>query len=337
MFRLLLAVVLLSSAVIPLEGFAQRPRTRTPAYGDAERTAILSALSDRIVTETHESRVRFIVHHLKVNDGWAFIWVTPRDGDDRPMQYLEANCARQNQDVVALLSGERRNWVVRALDICLTDATYLEWTRQFDFSTAILRPDSGEIPHAAAATAAAAPTGSPSPAADGTRDYYPLEANLRWEYATTTTFDDGSVEEGSMVVQVVGVGRIGGREYYRVSTTILGGEIETDELFVRRAGDSILVRRAVGPERLAEQLPFRVGNGWSSGTPDNAAAYQVEALEDVTVSGRTYRDCFRVRLTEVEDVALAHYCPDVGIVQRIVEVGNVHERQVLVRFFDPSS
>ena len=72
--------VLITSAVSM--GIARSEETYTPKPGSEERRKIMDVMrrsfyNDRISAAKNKDGLLFIVHHLKVKDGWACVLVTP--------------------------------------------------------------------------------------------------------------------------------------------------------------------------------------------------------------------------------------------------------------------
>jgi len=73
----------------------------TPAPGASVRKAVLDSLREEL-KRMHELEVVFVVQHLKVKDGWAWIHVRPQSADG--LQHYE--------DVAALLTMQDGGWTV---------------------------------------------------------------------------------------------------------------------------------------------------------------------------------------------------------------------------------
>lgn len=73
----------------------------TPEKGSPERTAILDALH-HVYTTGSGSAVKFLVHHFKVHDGWAWINVVPLDKSGTP----------EGEEWPSLLHLQNGMWVI---------------------------------------------------------------------------------------------------------------------------------------------------------------------------------------------------------------------------------
>ena len=81
-------------------------RIYTPESGSAERTAILDA-----VRKFHDTKDKFIVHEMLVQDDWALCTVSPEGDSESGVSYLALRrVGGQWVDVVASDSGETEDW-----------------------------------------------------------------------------------------------------------------------------------------------------------------------------------------------------------------------------------
>lgn len=117
----------------------------TPEKGSVERKAITDTL--RVPVEKKlKQRVVFNIDHLKVEDGWAFMFGAPRKPgggrlDYSKTAYAEAEAAGMFDDnISALLHKVRGRWTVVKYVIGATDVVYLDWDKQY-------HAPSGIFPH----------------------------------------------------------------------------------------------------------------------------------------------------------------------------------------------
>jgi hypothetical protein len=110
------------SAVPSLAGENPGDRAYTPRPGSAERKAILDALR-AWVTKQHHMDVVFVVRHLKVKNGYAWVHTLPqsRDGSSR------------YEDISALMKKVRDVWSVAEIPCaeeenpdCIGDPEYFD-------------------------------------------------------------------------------------------------------------------------------------------------------------------------------------------------------------------
>lgn len=76
-------------------------QVHTPEKGSAERKDILDALH-KVYTTGSGSAARFVVHHFKVQNGWAWINVVPLDKNETP----------EGDEWPSLLRQENGRWVI---------------------------------------------------------------------------------------------------------------------------------------------------------------------------------------------------------------------------------
>ena len=108
----------------------------TPEKGSVERKAITDALRVPVEKKLKQSVV-FNIDHLKVQDGWAFMFGAPRKPgggrlDYSKTAYAEAEAAGMFDDnISALLRKVRGRWTVVKYVIGATDVVYLDWDKQY--------------------------------------------------------------------------------------------------------------------------------------------------------------------------------------------------------------
>ena len=98
----------------------------TPAPGDPLRAAVLDALREWLRT-AHGLDVVFVVRHLRVKDGWAWVHAGPQSPDG----------SQRYEDVSALLRQRESLWTVAEIPCtevdnpqCLGDPGYLAGLRE---------------------------------------------------------------------------------------------------------------------------------------------------------------------------------------------------------------
>jgi hypothetical protein len=124
---LLLAFVGLSFAITDLLAAADSgPEAYTPQPGSAERRAILDALR-MWVKQQHHLEVIFVVKHLKVKNGYAWVHVLPQSKDG----------SSRYEDISALLKKDQGRWEVAEIPCaevdnpdCIGDPGYFDGLKQ---------------------------------------------------------------------------------------------------------------------------------------------------------------------------------------------------------------
>lgn len=141
MRKRLLFLLLLTSTTAMSQN-AHPDNMHTPAVGSAERQAILEAARVPL-QQALGQQVQFMVHQLRVGDGWGFMYAQmqhPGGGaiDYAPTTYAEA--ARQggvSQDYAALLQRHDGHWTVRAQVVGPTDPAWLAWPEEYKVPEAL--------------------------------------------------------------------------------------------------------------------------------------------------------------------------------------------------------
>jgi hypothetical protein len=124
---LLLAFMSASVAITNLPAAADSgPDAYTPQPGSAERKAILDALR-MWVKQQHHLDVVFVVRHLKVKDGYAWVHTLPQSKDG----------SSRYEDISALLKKDQGRWEVAEIPCaeidnpdCIGDPGYFDGLKQ---------------------------------------------------------------------------------------------------------------------------------------------------------------------------------------------------------------
>jgi hypothetical protein len=124
---LLLAFMSLSVVITNLPASADSgPGAYTPQPGSAERRAILDALR-MWVKQQHHLEVIFVVTHLKVKNGYAWVHTLPQSKDG----------SSRYEDISALLKKDQGRWAVAEIPCaevdnpdCIGDPGYFDGLKQ---------------------------------------------------------------------------------------------------------------------------------------------------------------------------------------------------------------
>ena len=114
----------------------------TPDKGSTERKAITDALRVPVEEDLKQSVV-FKIDHLKVQNGWAFLYGAPRTADGgavnyRNTRYAEAKRAGMFDDnIMALLHKVNGHWRVVTFNIGATDVAWIGWDKKYRAPAAI--------------------------------------------------------------------------------------------------------------------------------------------------------------------------------------------------------
>lgn len=123
-------------ALLVLSSPAAAGEVHTPQPGTSERKDILNAVRSYVAAELPRP-VKFLVHHLEVKDGWAFLGATPQQPDGRPYDYRGTRYEAFIRDglfddnLVALLERGQSRWHVLALDIGAMDVVFGDWSEEY--------------------------------------------------------------------------------------------------------------------------------------------------------------------------------------------------------------
>lgn len=141
----------------------------------------------------------------------------------------------------------------------------------------------------------------PACARAGERDYFPLTAGARWEYAGRLSSPNGQFDIPA-VIHMGGETIIRGKRYLKYViesdfSSMTKGPKRTEEVrYYRRAEDGIyflLAKDTDGSERLEMPLPIPVGVNWLSGVSEVRA----ERAGMLKVGEREYSDCLKITYT----------------------------------------
>lgn len=134
--------------VIACAGAAAQTGPYTPRPGSAERRAIMDTLRPRVERDLGQ-KVVFEVSRLRVQDGWAFMIVTPRRPDGSPIDFSRTRFGRWYEAgsfsdlAIALLRRRGGRWRVVEYALGPTDVVYLDWARRHGAPRALFEPERG--------------------------------------------------------------------------------------------------------------------------------------------------------------------------------------------------
>ena len=117
---------------------------QTPEPNSSERKAIVDTLRAPVEKELKQ-KVVFLIHRLKVQNGWAFLEGVPQQPDGRPVNYaitphrtaLEAGAF--DDGILALLRKEKGAWRVVVYGIGSTDYPAPSWQQKYKAPPGIFR------------------------------------------------------------------------------------------------------------------------------------------------------------------------------------------------------
>ena len=114
----------------------------TPEQGSAERQLIMDTVRPLVERDLNQ-KVMFKVSRLSVQQGWAFMIVTPQQPDGRAIDFSRTRYARDYEQgmfsdvVIALLRKQAGRWRVVQYVLGPTDVPYEGWPRRYRAPRAI--------------------------------------------------------------------------------------------------------------------------------------------------------------------------------------------------------
>lgn len=112
-------------------------KAKTPAPGSPERKALMDVLRSSVKKSLAGKPVIFKVQHLKMLDGWAFLFGEPLQPNGKPFDYHGTIYQRDIDDgafdsnVYALFRKSGKKWVVKGWTIGATDVGWDGWWDKF--------------------------------------------------------------------------------------------------------------------------------------------------------------------------------------------------------------
>ena len=136
------------SIALALAGFSAYAQSQpyTPEQGSPERQAIMDTVRPLVERDLNQ-KVVFKVSRLSVQNGWAFLIVTPQQADGRAVDFSRTRYARDYEQgmfsdvVVALLRRQGSRWRVVQYVLGPTDVPYENWPRRYRAPRAIFGMD----------------------------------------------------------------------------------------------------------------------------------------------------------------------------------------------------
>jgi hypothetical protein len=124
----------LSLSLVAVLAFAQG--AVTPKMGTPERKAIMDAM--RVpVEKALKKKVVFKVDHIKMQNGWAFLYGVPQQPNGKKMDYRGTQWEQAIKDGMfddnfcGLLRKESGKWKVKTWRIGMTDVAWIGWDKEY--------------------------------------------------------------------------------------------------------------------------------------------------------------------------------------------------------------
>ena len=130
--------------VLILAGINARAQSQpyTPEQGSAERQIIMDTVRPLVERDLNQ-KVVFKVSRLSVQNGWAFMIVTPQQPDGQAVDFSRTRFRRDYEQgmfsdvVIALLRRQGNRWRVVQYVLGPTDVPYEGWPRRYKAPRAI--------------------------------------------------------------------------------------------------------------------------------------------------------------------------------------------------------
>src|SRR5688500_18958272 len=120
----------------------------TPKMGSPERKAIMDAM--RVpVEKALKKKVVFKVDHIKMQNGWAFLYGVPQQPNGKKMDYRGTQWEQAIKDDMfddnfcGLLRKEHGKWKVKTWRIGMTDVAWIGWDKDYRAPKGIFPPMGG--------------------------------------------------------------------------------------------------------------------------------------------------------------------------------------------------
>jgi hypothetical protein len=132
-------------------------------------------------------------------------------------------------------------------------------------------------------------------------EYCPLAEGMEWTMDAKVTSPDGKVIDTTAHRRIGAKEEWNGKSYYRMKTWIDGvPELRAYESLERRDEKglySVDLRNPKPTEVTSMVLPFAVGQKWTRENGEAPVTLEVVALENLTINGKTYEKCYRIKAT----------------------------------------
>jgi hypothetical protein len=159
-------------------------------------------------------------------------------------------------------------------------------------------------------------------------EYLPLTKGMEWVMNLEATSPNGDKTNGVAHRRIEGLTEQDGKTYFRSHVWIEGpGFIGFDYTkLVRKSGDGFYSIDVSDPQ-LREQkeivLPLKLGNKWKWKRGTTTMVNEVVGQEDVTIGKKTYRKCFRVKVSSESGDYVEEFweAPTVGNVKAEIQTG----------------
>jgi hypothetical protein len=174
-------------------------------------------------------------------------------------------------------------------------------------------------------------------------DYCPLAEGMEWTMDAKITTPDGKVIDTTAHRKIDTKEEREGKTYYRMRTWVDGVPELREFASLERKEDtgvhSIDLRNAKPNEVLSMVLPLAVGKKWTREDGKTPITYEVVALEDLTIGGKLYKNCYRLKASSKDGNYAEEFwqAPGLGSIKSDVVLSVGAKISVWLREFKPGN
>jgi hypothetical protein len=172
-------------------------------------------------------------------------------------------------------------------------------------------------------------------------EYCPIAEGMEWTMDAKVTTPDGQVIETTAHRVIGAQEERDGKTYYRMRTWIDNvPQLKPFASLERREVNglySIDLRDVKPKEVISMDLPFAVGKKWIRDDGKSPVTMEVLALEDLTINGKTYKDCYKIKAATKDGnyTEVLWQAPGLGSIKSDVVLAVGAKISVTLREFKP--
>jgi hypothetical protein len=172
-------------------------------------------------------------------------------------------------------------------------------------------------------------------------EYCPIAEGMEWTMDAKVTTPDGQVIETTAHRVIGAKEERDGKTYYRMRTWMDNvPELKPFAALERREANGLhsIDLRAVKPkEVISMDLPFAVGKKWIRDDGESPVTLEVLAFEDLTINGKTYKDCYKIKAATKDGnyTEVLWQAPGLGSIKSDVVLAVGAKISVTLREFKP--
>ncbi len=174
-------------------------------------------------------------------------------------------------------------------------------------------------------------------------EYCPIREGMEWIMDAKVTTPEGRVIDATAHRTIGAREERNGKTYYRMRTWMDGvPELKPYESLERRESNGLFAIDLRDPDPNAKEvlsmaLPFAVGSKWTRENGKAPVTLEVVGLEDLTINGTTYKNCYHIKAT-TKDGSYAEelwQAPGMGSIKSDVVLSIGAKISVSLREFKP--